>query len=120
MTALLWGVLAVGVGSCLLVTLDVLLFRRQRIVDTAIPERRAGLLIALCAAMVVGPLLAGLLQVAERYLATALAEGVVLGEDEQTSLPVDRSGRQDEPPCARQLRMVRAVDRSSELLRSAT
>ncbi|HVT10228.1 MAG TPA: ABC transporter ATP-binding protein [Polyangia bacterium] len=50
----------------------------KRIVDTAIPERRAGLLIALCAAMVIGPLLAGLLQVAERYLATAVAEGVVL------------------------------------------
>ncbi len=50
----------------------------KRIVDTAIPQRRLGLLCALCAAMVVGPLLAGLLQVAERYLATALAEAVVL------------------------------------------
>ncbi len=50
----------------------------KRIVDTAIPQRRLGLLCALCAAMVVGPLLAGLLQVAERYLATALGEGVVL------------------------------------------
>ncbi len=50
----------------------------KRIVDTAIPERRPGLLIVLCAAMVAGPVLAGLLQVAERYLATALAEGVVL------------------------------------------
>ncbi|HXU64744.1 MAG TPA: ABC transporter ATP-binding protein [Polyangia bacterium] len=50
----------------------------KRIVDTAIPERRLGLLCALCAAMVVGPLLAGLLQVAERYLATGVSEGVVL------------------------------------------
>jgi ATP-binding cassette subfamily B protein len=50
----------------------------KRIVDTAIPERRLGLLIVLCAAMIVGPVLAGLLQIAERYLATALAEGVVL------------------------------------------
>ncbi len=50
----------------------------KRIVDTAIPERRVGLLVALCAAMVVGPLLAGLFQVAERYLATAIGECVVL------------------------------------------
>jgi len=50
----------------------------KRIVDTAIPERRLGLLAVLCAAMVVGPLVAGLLQIAERYLATALAEAVVL------------------------------------------
>jgi ATP-binding cassette subfamily B protein len=50
----------------------------KRIVDTAIPERRMGLLVALCAAMIVGPVLAGLLQVAERYLATAIGEGVVL------------------------------------------
>ncbi|MES1206640.1 MAG: ABC transporter ATP-binding protein [Pseudomonadota bacterium] len=50
----------------------------KRIVDTAIPERRVGMLVALCAAMVIGPLLAGLLQLAERYLASSVAEGVVL------------------------------------------
>ena len=50
----------------------------KRIVDTAIPERRVELLVALCAAMVLGPLLAGLLQLAERYLASSVAEGVVL------------------------------------------
>ena len=50
----------------------------KRIVDTAIPERRVGLLVLLCGAMVIGPLLAGLLQLAERYLASSVAEGVVL------------------------------------------
>jgi ATP-binding cassette, subfamily B, bacterial len=50
----------------------------KRIVDEAIPQRRVGLLLALCGGMVVGPLLAGLLQVGQRYLATAVGEGVML------------------------------------------
>jgi ATP-binding cassette, subfamily B, bacterial len=49
----------------------------KRIVDHAIPERRTTLLLLLCGGMVVGPLCAGLLGVAQKYLAAYIAEHVM-------------------------------------------
>ena len=49
----------------------------KRIVDQAIPEGRVGLLFLLCGGMALGPLLAGLLGVAQRYLAAFIAERVM-------------------------------------------
>jgi ATP-binding cassette subfamily B protein len=46
----------------------------KQIVDRAIPERRLSLLVLLCAGMVVGPLCAGLLVVAQRYYANVVGE----------------------------------------------
>ena len=40
----------------------------KRIVDVALPARRFGLLMMLCVGMILGPLLAGTLQVGQRYL----------------------------------------------------
>ena len=48
------------------------------VVDLAIPERRGGLLVLLCAGMVVAPLLAGLLQVLQKVLTTRTSEQVML------------------------------------------
>ena len=49
----------------------------KRIVDQAIPQARLGLLFLLCGGMALGPLLAGLLGVAQRYLAAFIAERVM-------------------------------------------
>jgi ATP-binding cassette, subfamily B, bacterial len=49
----------------------------KRIVDHAIPEGRVGLLFLLCGGMALGPLLAGLLGVAQRYLSAFIAERVM-------------------------------------------
>jgi aerobic-type carbon monoxide dehydrogenase small subunit (CoxS/CutS family) len=49
----------------------------KRIVDQAIPQGRVGLLFLLCGGMALGPLLAGLLGVAQRYLAAFIAEHVM-------------------------------------------
>jgi len=49
----------------------------KRVVDQAIPQGRAGLLFLLCGGMAVGPLLAGLFSVAQRYLAAFIAERVM-------------------------------------------
>ena len=50
----------------------------KRIVDVALPQRRFGLLMMLCGGMVLGPLLAGMLQVGQRYLSATVGEGVML------------------------------------------
>ena len=50
----------------------------KRIVDVALPQRRFGLLMILCGGMVLGPLLAGTLQVGQRYLSATVGEGVML------------------------------------------
>ncbi len=70
------AVAAIMVVSALLNLTPPLLVKR--IIDHAIPERRIGLLLALSAGMIVGPLLAGLLQIGQRYLATAIGEGVMM------------------------------------------
>jgi ATP-binding cassette subfamily B protein len=49
----------------------------KRIVDHAIPERNMRMLLWLCAGMVVGPLLGGLLGVAQKYLSAYIAERVM-------------------------------------------
>jgi ATP-binding cassette, subfamily B, bacterial len=49
----------------------------KRIVDQAIPQGRLNLLFLLCGGMALGPLLAGLLGVAQRYLAAFIAERVM-------------------------------------------
>ena len=49
----------------------------KRIVDQAIPQRQLTLLFMLCGGMALGPLLAGLLGVAQRYLAAFIAERVM-------------------------------------------
>jgi ATP-binding cassette subfamily B protein len=49
----------------------------ERVVDHAIPERDRLALVLLCAGMVAGPLGAGLLGVAQRYLATFIAERIM-------------------------------------------
>ena len=49
----------------------------KRIVDHAIPERQLKLLFLLCGGMALGPLVAGLLGVAQRYLAAFIAERVM-------------------------------------------
>ncbi|HEU0032591.1 MAG TPA: ABC transporter ATP-binding protein [Kofleriaceae bacterium] len=49
----------------------------ERIVDHAIPDHDRALLVELAAAMIVGPLLAGLLSVVQRYLAAYIAEHVM-------------------------------------------
>jgi len=49
----------------------------KRIVDHSIPEHRTSELLWLCAGMVVGPLLAGLLGVAHKHLATWIGEQVM-------------------------------------------
>ena len=50
----------------------------KTIVDDAIPQKQIGRLLWLCAAMVAGPLAAGLLQVAQKYLAAQTSERVML------------------------------------------
>ena len=50
----------------------------KRIVDVALPARRFGLLMILCGGMILGPLLAGTLQVGQRYLSATVGEGVML------------------------------------------
>jgi ATP-binding cassette subfamily B protein len=50
----------------------------RQVVDEAIPERRLLLLLLLCGGMVAGPLVAGLLQVLQKVLATRTAEQVML------------------------------------------
>jgi ATP-binding cassette subfamily B protein len=49
----------------------------KRLVDHAIPKHRLGELALLCAGMVLGPLLAGLLAVAHKYLAAWIGEQVM-------------------------------------------
>jgi ATP-binding cassette subfamily B protein len=49
----------------------------KRIVDQAIPQGQLSLLFLLCGGMAAGPLLAGLLGVAQRYLAAFIAERVM-------------------------------------------
>ena len=49
----------------------------KRLVDHAIPQHQFGELALLCAGMVVGPLLAGLLAVAHKYLAAWIGEQVM-------------------------------------------
>jgi len=49
----------------------------KRIVDHAIPQRQLTLLFLLCGGMALGPLVAGLLGVAQRYLAAFIAERVM-------------------------------------------
>src|SRR5688572_8722416 len=49
----------------------------KRIVDQAIPQGQLRLLFLLCGGMALGPLLAGLLGVAQRYLAAFIAERVM-------------------------------------------
>jgi ATP-binding cassette subfamily B protein len=49
----------------------------KRIVDQAIPEKDLDLLYLLCAGMVAGPLFAGLLGVAQKYLAAFISERVM-------------------------------------------
>ncbi|MFO0561196.1 MAG: ABC transporter ATP-binding protein [Polyangiales bacterium] len=48
----------------------------ERIVDEALPQRRFTLLYVLCAGMVVGPLIAGFMQVAQKVLTATVAERV--------------------------------------------
>jgi ATP-binding cassette subfamily B protein len=48
----------------------------ERVVDEALPQRRFTLLYVLCAGMVVGPLIAGFMQVAQKVLAATVAERV--------------------------------------------
>jgi ATP-binding cassette, subfamily B, bacterial len=50
----------------------------ERAVDVAIPARDGRLLVLLCAGMVVGPLLAGLIGVWQRYLTASMGESVML------------------------------------------
>jgi ATP-binding cassette, subfamily B, bacterial len=50
----------------------------KRVVDHAIPERRLTQLWWLCSGMVAGPLLAGVLQVAQKYLTAMVGERVML------------------------------------------
>lgn len=50
----------------------------KRVVDVALPDRRFGLLMILCVGMILGPLLAGTLQVGQRYLSATVGEGVML------------------------------------------
>jgi ATP-binding cassette subfamily B protein len=68
-------IVAAIVGAALLNALPPLFVKR--IVDHAIPERRVGLLLALCAGMVLGPLGAGLLGVAQKYVAALVGERVM-------------------------------------------
>ena len=49
----------------------------KRVVDQAIPQRSVALLFLLCGGMALGPLLAGLLGVAQRHLAAFIAERVM-------------------------------------------
>jgi len=49
----------------------------ERIVDHAIPHHHRGALLLLCGGMIAGPLVAGLLGVAQRYLAASIAEHVM-------------------------------------------
>jgi ATP-binding cassette subfamily B protein len=67
------GLIAAGAGLHLVPPLLV-----ERVVDQAIPQRDTRLLYALCAGMIVGPLLAGLAQVAQKVLTTTIAERVML------------------------------------------
>lgn len=64
------------VGSALLNLVPPLLVKR--VVDDAIPHRHLALLLWLCAGMVAGPLAAGLLQVAQKYLSAQTSERVML------------------------------------------
>ena len=50
----------------------------KTVVDHAIPEKRLTWLLWLCAGMIAGPLAAGLLQVAQKYLAAQTSERVML------------------------------------------
>jgi ATP-binding cassette subfamily B protein len=50
----------------------------RRIIDVAIPRRDPGQLWICCAAMIVGPLLSGMLQVAEKYGAEIIGQQVML------------------------------------------
>src|SRR5262249_21375268 len=68
-------VLASITGAALLNAVPPLLI--QRIVDEAIPEGQTTLLFSLCAGMVAVPLLAGLLGVAQEYLAAFISERVM-------------------------------------------
>lgn len=49
----------------------------KRIIDHAIPERNMTMLLLLCGGMVAGPLLGGLLGVAQKYLSAYIAERVM-------------------------------------------
>src|SRR6266478_2033591 len=68
-------VLIAIVGAALLNALPPLFLRR--IIDQALPARHTTLLLVLCGAMAAAPLLAGLLGVAQKYLAAFIAERVV-------------------------------------------
>jgi len=70
------GVVGLIVGAALLNLLPPLLLKA--VVDRAIPSRDLRLLLWLCAAMIAGPLTASLLQVAQKYLTTSIAERVML------------------------------------------
>jgi ATP-binding cassette subfamily B protein len=70
------GVLVVLVAVAAMNLLPPLLIKE--VVDLAIPQRRTGLLVLLCAGMIVGPLLAGLLQVLQKVLTTSTSEQVML------------------------------------------
>ncbi|MEA2696343.1 MAG: ATP-binding cassette, subfamily bacterial [Myxococcales bacterium] len=69
-------VLLAIVGGAALNALPPLLLKR--VVDDAIPARHITALLVLCGAMAAAPLLAGLLGVAQKYLAAFIAERVVL------------------------------------------
>ncbi|SER26109.1 ABC transporter ATP-binding protein [Microlunatus flavus] len=71
--ALVLGLLVAVAGTKLLPPLLV-----KRVVDEAIPGRRVALLLVLCAGMVLGPLVAGLLQVLQKVLTARTAEQVML------------------------------------------
>jgi ABC-type multidrug transport system fused ATPase/permease subunit len=64
------------VGAALLNLAPAILVKR--LIDEAVPARDVRLLLILCAGMLAGPLLAGVMQVAQRYLTSAIGESVVL------------------------------------------
>jgi ATP-binding cassette subfamily B protein len=71
-----WLVLVCITASSVLSLTPALLVKR--VIDEAIPTRDVPLLLLLCVGMVLGPLLAGLVQVAQKYLATWIGERVML------------------------------------------
>jgi ATP-binding cassette subfamily B protein len=64
------------VGAALLNLAPAILVKR--LIDDAVPARDMRLLLVLCAGMLVGPLIAGALQVAQKYLTSAIGESVML------------------------------------------
>ncbi|HEY9183628.1 MAG TPA: ABC transporter ATP-binding protein, partial [Gammaproteobacteria bacterium] len=66
---------AIAVSSVLSLTPALLV---KRVVDDAIPQGDLALLFLLCVGMIIGPLLAGLVQVGQKYIATWIGERVML------------------------------------------